>query len=232
MPSGDRLTPGIPIGGIAPFDAARWLGARGIRRTPESKEIFERELEAMIRNLAHHPSIVMWVPFNEGWGQYAGARIADWVLSLDPTRLVNAASGWVDLGNGHVRDVHVYYPGPRLPGRSDPQRAEVLGEWGGLGLVEAGHTWPRRPFAYKILKDRRELAARYALQLDELERLVRDRLAVAVWTQTTDVEGEVNGLLTYDRAALKLDAEWLIERNRRILAAVAPSSPATTRLPR
>jgi hypothetical protein len=224
MPSGDRMTWGIPIGGIGPVDAARWLGAGGIRRTPESKQTFERELEAMLATLHNHPSIVMWVPFNEGWGQFDAARIAGRVAEVDPTRPVDAASGWVDPGNGDVRDVHVYYPGPRMPARRDPQRAEVLGEWGGLGLVVDGRTWPRRPFAYKILKDRRALEERYAIQLDSLEKLVRDGLAAAVWTQTTDVEGEVNGLLTYDRAELKLDADWLIERNRRIFTAFAEAT--------
>lgn len=224
MPSGDRMTRGLAIGGIGPVDAARWIGARGIRRTPESKAIFERELEAMLATLHNHPSIVMWVPFNEGWGQFDAARIADRTAELDPSRLVDAASGWVDPGNGDVRDVHVYYPGPRLPQRRDPRRAEVLGEWGGLGLVVPGRTWPRRPFAYRILKDRERLGQRYAKQLDALEALVPAGLAAAVWTQTTDVEGEINGLYTYDRAELKLDADWLIERNRRLFAAFAAAT--------
>lgn len=221
MPNGDRLTRGIPIGGIGPFDASRWVGARGIRRTHESRAIHERELENLLRFLGNHPSIVMWVPFNEGWGEYDAARIADRVAELDPTRLVDAASGWVDPGNGDVRDVHVYYPGPRMPARRDPRRAEVLGEWGGLGLVGDGPRWPRRPFAYKILKDRQTLQDRYDVQFQQLEKLVRDGLAAAVWTQTTDVEGEVNGLYTYDRAELKVDRDWLVRHNRRLFAAFA-----------
>lgn len=222
MPNGDRMTPGIPIGGAGPFDPTRWLGRGGIRRTPASAAGYERELEAMIATLASHPSIVLWVPFNEGWGQFDAARIAERVRALDPTRLVDAASGWVDPGNGDVRDVHVYYPGPRMPAQRDERRAEVLGEWGGLGLAIADHRWPRRAFAYRILPDAAALRVRYERQLDALEALVARGLAAAVWTQTTDVEGEVNGLLTYDRAIAKLDSAWLAARGRRIVGLLAP----------
>ncbi len=234
MPSGDRSTFGVPIGGIGPFDAARWLGARGIRRSPRSAAIFERELEAMIANLASHPSIVAWVPFNEGWGQFDAARIAGRVKALDPTRIVDAASGWVDPGVGDVRDVHVYYPGPRMPSRPDPERAEVLGEWGGLGLIVPGHTWPKRSFAYRILPDAASLESATARQLDALETLARRGLAAAVWTQTTDVEGEVNGLFTYDRERTKLDAEGLARRNlalRKAAAAAMRASDAESEAP-
>ncbi|MCL4683734.1 beta-galactosidase [Myxococcota bacterium] len=221
MPNGDRMTRGVPLGSLGPFDPTCWLGARGIRRTPASIACYERELDAMLGALANHPSIVLWVPFNEGWGQFAAARIAERVRALDPTRLVDAASGWCDPGNGDVRDVHVYYPGPRMPSRRDPTRAEVLGEWGGLGLTVDGHRWPRRPFAYRKFATSKQLQERTGVQLDALEELVRRGLAAAVWTQTTDVEGEVNGLFTYDRAVLKLDAAWLADRNRRLLEAAS-----------
>jgi len=232
MPSGDRMTPGIPIGGIGPFDAARWIGRHGIRRTPHSAAIFERELGAMVRTLSHHPSIILWVPFNEGWGQYDATRIAAVVKHLDPTRLVDAASGWVDPGNGDVRDVHVYYPGPRLPAHRDTTRAEVLGEWGGLGFIAGRHLWPnKKPFAYRIVSTANELQTRYARQFDQLAALIDHGLAAAVWTQTTDVEGEVNGILTYDRAVLKLDANWLIARNRALFDAFAKATSPTTTVP-
>lgn len=229
MPNGDRMTPGIPIGGIGPFDASRWLGRRGIRRTPRSATIFESELTAMIAALSHHPSIVMWVPFNEGWGQYDAARIAEKVRHLDPTRLVDAASGWVDPGNGDVRDVHVYYPGPRLPKHRDATRAAVLGEWGGLGFVVSDHAWPKKPFAYRILPTTAALQRRYATQLDRLQRLLDSGLAAAVWTQTTDVEGEVNGLFTYDRTTLKLDPAWLRDRHQQLFAAFAQATARTAK---
>lgn len=219
MPNGDRMTLGVPIGGVGAIDPTRWLGRREIRRTRDSAQVFERELEAMLRCLGNHPSIVMWVPFNEGWGQFEARRIAKWLRWLDPSRLVDAASGWVDPGNGDVRDVHVYHPGPRMPSRRDAKRAEVLGEWGGLGLDVPGHRWPRKPFAYRILPTATELSRRYRQQLEELVRLVKRGLSAAVWTQTTDVEGEVNGLFTYDREVLKLDADWLRAANREVIEA-------------
>ena len=218
MPNGDATTKGVPIGGLGPFEPTRWIGARGIRRSAQSAAAHERELAAMIEQLASHPCVVMWVPFNEGWGQYDAARIAARVRALDPSRLVDACSGWVDCGAGDVRDVHVYYPGPRMPSQPDPARAEVLGEWGGLGLVVPGHVWPRRPFAYRKLPDPAALQRADLGQLGVLEQLAERGLAAAVWTQTTDVEGEVNGLLTYDRAVLKLDAGVLARRNRALRA--------------
>ncbi|MBI3786091.1 MAG: beta-galactosidase [Deltaproteobacteria bacterium] len=218
MPNGDRMTPGVPIGGVGLFEPTRWLGARGIKRTPASVAIYEREIDAMIAALASHPCIVLWVPFNEGWGQFDTLGIADRVRALDPTRLVDAVSGWVDAGGGDVRDVHVYHPGPRMPSTPDPQRAEVLGEWGGLGLEVEGHRWPKKAFAYRTFKTAAELEQRYAVQLAQLEKLAERGLAAAVWTQTTDVEGEVNGLFSYDRTVLKLDADRLAERNRKLMA--------------
>lgn len=219
MPNGDRSTPGIPLGGVGSFDASRWLGAKGIRRTPESAAIYRRELAAMIATLGHHPSILLWVPFNEGWGQFDAKRIAAEVHELDPTRLVDAASGWVDPGNGDVRDVHIYFQGPRMPARRDPSRAEVLGEWGGLGLECVGHRWPRRAFAYRTFATREELAASYARKFARLQTLIQHGLAAAVLTQTTDVEGEINGLLTYDRRVWKIDPDLIRVWNRATLAA-------------
>lgn len=221
MPNGDRMTLGLPIGGLGGFEPTRWVGPSGIRRSAESAAIYERELGAMIDALASYPSVVMWVPFNEGWGQFDAGRIADRVHALDPTRLVTAASGWVDPGNGDVRDVHVYHPGPRMPSRRDARRADVLGEWGGLGLEVAGHRWPKKPFAYRTFSAPADLASAYVSRLDVLERLVHQGLTAAVYTQTTDVEGEVNGLFTYDREVLKIDAEQLIARHRRLERAAA-----------
>lgn len=223
MPNADRMTLGLPLGGLGWFEPTRWIGPRGIRRTAESAAIFERELDAMLAHLGNHPSIVMWVPFNEGWGQYEAGRIAAHVRAVDPTRLVDAASGWVDPGNGDVRDVHVYHPGPRMPSRPDPTRAEVLGEWGGLGLDVAGHRWPRKPFAYKTLANDSELEDAYRTRIQALQALIAKGLAAAVYTQTTDVEGEINGLLTYDRAVVKVDAARLRADHEELIAALSRS---------
>lgn len=216
MPNGDRMTVGVPVGGVKGIDPSRWLGRRSIRRSAESQRIFRAELAAMIEHLGSITSIIAWVPFNEGWGQFDTVNIGEWVRDIDPTRLVDVASGWVDHGTGDLRDVHVYHPGPRMPAERDPQRAEVLGEWGGLGLKVEGHRWPKRPFAYRTFDDAEALFERYAQGIAELERLIVRGLTAAIYTQTTDVEGEVNGLFTYDREILKFDPDRMLQLHQRL----------------
>lgn len=189
MPSGDKY-----IGGDDP----------DITRTPESASIYEAELKAMIDSLRNHPSIVGWVPFNEGWGQWETAKVARWVKKYDPSRLVDSASGWTDRGVGDFNDVHIY-PGPGSP-PSEPGRALLLGEFGGLGLPLPGHMWKETGWGYQSFKTKSELTDRFVMLLDELRYLIdKPGLSGAVYTQTTDVEGEINGLMTYDRAVLKMD---------------------------
>ncbi|MFZ5829529.1 MAG: glycoside hydrolase family 2 protein [Planctomycetota bacterium] len=179
-----------------------------LKRTPESAQQFELELKRMIDSLRNHPSIIIWVPFNEGWGQYDTARITDLVRQLDPTRLVNSASGWVDRGTGDMNDMH-RYPGPGMPS-PEKERAIVLGEFGGLGLPLPGHLWQEdRNWGYRTLESKKELTQAYLRLMKELHPLVGQGLSAAVYTQTTDVEIEVNGLMTYDRAVLKMDAATL-----------------------
>ncbi|MDE3216473.1 MAG: hypothetical protein KGO03_08745, partial [Gemmatimonadota bacterium] len=174
----------------------------GENRTLHAQAQFELELRRMITALRDHPSIVMWVPFNEGWGQYDTRRIADWIKQYDPTRLVNNATGWTDRGAGDVVDIHEY-PGPGMP-PVEKVRAAVLGEFGGLGLPLEGHTWlPKNNWGYRTFPDTIALRAAYANLLDQLQLLEARGLAAAVYTQTTDVEVEVNGLMTYDRAIVK-----------------------------
>jgi hypothetical protein len=171
-------------------------------RTPAAQAEFETELRHMIDALRDHPSIVMWVPFNEGWGQYDTRRIAAWVTQYDPSRLVNSATGWTDHGVGDVVDIHEY-PGPGMP-KTEKFRAAVLGEFGGLGLPLEGHTWlPRNNWGYRTYTDTLRLRAAYGALLDQLRLLEAQGLAAAVYTQTSDVEVEVNGLMTYDRAIVK-----------------------------
>ncbi len=178
----------------------------GENRTPAAQAEFETELHRMIAALRDHPSIVMWVPFNEGWGQYDTERIAAWIKQDDPTRLVNNATGWTDKGVGDVVDIHVY-PGPGMP-KVEKIRAAVLGEFGGLGLPLEGHTWlPRDNWGYRTFPDTLALRTAYAGLLDQLRLLEAQGLSAAVYTQTTDVEVEVNGLMTYDRAIVKQDPE-------------------------
>ncbi len=175
---------------------------------------FETELRAMIDALYPHPSIVIWVPFNEGWGQFDTARISAWVKAYDPSRLTNAVSGWSDRDCGDLYDLHNYREKMDLPNRKDNRRAYVLGEFGGLGLPLEGHLWwtNKRNWGYQTYKTAGELKREYILRLEQVRDFAKERgLSAAVYTQTTDVEGEVNGLLTYDRKVEKLTAAELLE---------------------
>lgn len=178
-----------------------------IQRTPESGEQFENELLAMITSLRNHPSIVMWVPYNEGWGQWDTARITSMVKTKDPSRLVNNASGWTDRQVGDVNDIHKY-PGPGAP-EPEQSRAGVLGEFGGLGLPVRGHTWQdERNWGYRSFTNKETLTTAYVDLLYKTYPLIATKgLSAAVYTQTTDVEVEVNGLITYDRRLLKMDVD-------------------------
>ena len=177
-----------------------------LQRSEESAKQFELELTRVIESLRNHPCIVMWVPFNEGWGQYDTARMVDLIRGIDPTRLVDSASGWADRGVGDVHDIHKY-PGPAAP-PAEESRAAVLGEFGGLGLPVKGHTWQdEKNWGYRSYKTPEELTDAYIALIENLRLLIGEGLCAAVYTQTTDVEIEVNGLMTYDRAMVKMDAK-------------------------
>jgi len=204
MPSGDKY--------IRPE-------GQDITRSRESAGEFERELRALVSGRGNHPCIVMWVPFNEGWGQWDTARVAEMVRKLDPSRLVDDASGWVDRGAGDVFDLHKY-PGPDAH-PAEANRASVLGEFGGLGLPIQGHTWQsEKNWGYRSFTNNAALTAAYLDLVGKLFPLVEEKgLSAAVYTQTTDVEIEVNGLMTYDRALVKMDAKAIAAANRRRLTA-------------
>jgi Glycosyl hydrolases family 2, sugar binding domain/Glycosyl hydrolases family 2/Glycosyl hydrolases family 2, TIM barrel domain len=181
-------------------------------RSEESEKQFYQELDALIGGLGNHPSIVMWVPFNEGWGQFKTNTVTAWAKKRDPSRLVNQASGWTDRQGGDVHDMH-RYPGPAMP-PVEENRAAVLGEFGGLGWPVEGHLWwNKRNWGYRTYKSKDELSRNYTNLIRNLRPLIGQGLAAAVYTQTSDVEGEVNGLLTYDRAMVKMGTEWLAEAN-------------------
>ncbi len=206
MPSGDRHAPWNPTGGH---------DGEEITRTKESSENFRREWKAIIDSLRNHPSIVVWVPFNEAWGQFETAPITKFTQELDPTRLVNCASGGNDFPVGHIVDIH-RYPGPAMP-RLEEHRAAVLGEFGGLGLPLEGHTWQAKDnWGYRSFKTKEELAAAYEQLIYKLHPMIGKGLSAAVYTQTTDVEVEVNGLMTYDREVLKLDLEKTAALHKRL----------------
>jgi beta-galactosidase/beta-glucuronidase len=180
---------------------------------------FQQELTALVHHLINAPSVIAWVPFNEGWGQHSTNEVLHLVKQMDPSRLVDGPSGWEDRGWGDMKDMHDY-PGPGMFPAMD-ERASVLGEFGGLGLPVEGHLWwNKRNWGYRAFDNRDQLQAAYAELIDKMEPLVRHGLAAAVYTQTTDVEGEINGLMTYDRKVLKYDAAKMAEMHRRLIGLV------------
>ena len=202
---------------------------------PEAKAHFEHELSEMVDQLRSVTSIVGWVPFNEGWGEYDTARIANMVKAEDPTRMVNANSGVNccksrgDSRAGDIYDDHTYV-GPGRP-VVDDHRVTVDGEYGGLGLVLADNRWPGLPQAYEMTDSQARLTDRYVEVSRDLVKVVREgSLSGAVYTQTTDVENEVNGFLSYDRRLVKVALPTVAERNRAVIAAgSAATDPAALR---
>lgn len=191
--------------------SAKWKGPSGIDgeeldRSFISEAQYKIEFEAIIESLYNYPSIVKWIPFNEGWGQFKTVEIFDWMVTLDSTRLVGGPSGGNYFPVGDTRDYHKY-PGPEMP-PEDKDRALILGEFGGLGLPIEGHLWQgNKNWGYRNLKKQKDLEEAYLKLMEKLQPLIKDGLAGAIYTQTTDVEGEVNGMMTYDRKILKLKSK-------------------------
>ena len=185
--------------------------------TSEEKDQFKTELKEMIDTLYDHPSIVVWVPFNEGWGQHDTNDILEWTMQYDPSRVVDGPSGWTDRGVGDMHDMH-NYPGPGMNDLTDG-RASVLGEFGGLGLPLEGHLWQAdKNWGYQSFGDKQALQQKYDQLVARLRPLIAKGLSAAVYTQTTDVEGEVNGLMTYDRKIIKMDPAHLAKIHAKLYA--------------
>ena len=185
----------------------------GNNNTADGRVRFEAELQRMVRQLVNHPSIVTWVIFNEGWGQFDTERLTRALKELDPSRLVDSASGWTDKHIGDLSDAHSY-PFPESPA-PDTSRAIVIGEFGGLGLSLPDHQWSTNFWSYQMLPDRKALEAWYYHLLQEIQVQKKTQgLSAAIYTQTADVETECNGLLTYDRRIMKISAERLAAMNR------------------
>ncbi|MCC5930628.1 MAG: beta-galactosidase [Cyclobacteriaceae bacterium] len=186
------------------------------QRSPESESIFKTEWKAIIDANVNFPSIVVWVPFNEAWGQFKTREITEWTQQYDPTRLVNSASGgnFIMEGTkitGDIMDIHNYpdaaMPDPDIFGRD---QILVLGEFGGLGLPVEGHTWQEKDnWGYQSFNNKEELLKRYTQLMEALAPMIQKSLSAAVYTQTTDVEVEINGLMTYDRKVIKFPEEAL-----------------------
>lgn len=196
------------------------------------REQFLRELDATVELLRNVPSLVAWVPFNEGWGQFDAAATAERVRALDPDRLIDHGSGWHDQRAGDMRSLHVYFQ-PIRPARwwGRDGRALVVSEFGGYSLRLPGHDYPAKEFGYRRYARREQLTAAYErLHHREVLPGIARGLSGTVYTQLADVEDESNGLLTADRTAVKPDADVVRAINaefRRLFdAATMEATPA------
>jgi hypothetical protein len=197
---------------------------------PDEAAQFKAELKAMLDALINAPSIIVWVPFNEGWGQHKTNEILKWVKQYDPTRLVDGPSGWLDRGYGDLYDIHRYPGVSMFPPQEN--RATVLGEFGGLGLIVKDHLWiADRNWGYQQFDSQDKLQARYGELMRELKPAIQAGLSAAIYTQTTDVEIEVNGLMTYDRDIVKFDAAQLAKWHSELMQPVTTALVPRTILP-
>jgi len=182
------------------------------KRKDHAKQDFYNELNSMINYLFNFPSVIVLVPFNEGWGQFDTEEVVETIRNLDSSRLINNASGWFDKGVGDIRDIH-NYPDPKMPNKLKG-RAAVIGEFGGLGLEIEGHMWKfKRKFVYRNFQDRQRLMNEYEKLMIKLKNIIKHGLSAAIYTQITDIEHEINGLLTYDREVIKMDKNKLADLN-------------------
>ncbi|TCP29566.1 glycosyl hydrolase family 2 [Scopulibacillus darangshiensis] len=195
----------------------------------EANKQFKTEMQQMVNEHFNHPSITQWTVFNEGWGQHDTKALTDMVEAMDPTRLVNNSSGYnvgtaTDSGTGDVIDPHCYV-GPCGPAPSSTRMA-VVGEFGGLGLAIPGHMWATESgFSYDSQQDQKELTNNYVELIEKAKEFKADPgVSGAVYTQTTDVEGEHNGLLTYDRKVLKMDLKKVRKVNEELTDTTSISS--------
>ena len=185
----------------------------------EVEKNFMNEWKGIMDFLYSNPSIVCWVPFNEGWGQFNTIEITNWTKKYDPYRLVNPASGGNHYKIGDITDVH-NYPDPKMK-FYDPKRSNVLGEYGGIGLAIDGHLWQKnKNWGYVKYSNSKEATDEYVNFGNQLFEMVPRGFSGAIYTQTTDVEGEVNGLMTYDRKILKLDVERVKKINLKVISAL------------
>ncbi len=181
------------------------------RQDAEGRDEFRREVRATVELLRNVTSLAVWVPFNEGWGQFDANTVARDVADLDPTRQVNHTSGWVDQGGGDIASFHRYVRPFRMPRRwwwrRRPRRVVALTEYGGHSMRVEGHDWSLREFGYHHAAGPAELEAGFRALHRPLVDAVARGLGATVYTQLSDVEDELNGLVTWDREVLKLDPD-------------------------
>jgi beta-galactosidase/beta-glucuronidase len=206
MPNGDRSPE---------WQRRSYFNGLELQRSAESENNFRREWKEIMDLTYSNPCVVVRVPFNERWGQFKTEEITEWTKNYDPSRLVIPASGGNHYDVGDIISMH-NYPEPVM-GLYDSKRVNVLGEYGGIGLVIEGHLWERdRNWGYVQYKDSYEATKVYLEYAEKLKKMIPFGYSAAVYTQTTDVEIEVNGLLTYDRKIIKLDEERIRKVNQEI----------------
>ena len=208
MPSGDLH---------GSWQNTRWYQGTEFVRSAESEACYRKEWREIMDYLYSYPSIVAWVPFNEGWGQFKTVEITTWTKQYDPSRLVNSASGGNHfLGAGDILDLH-NYPQPDMY-LTDAKRVNVLGEYGGIGMPVEGHLWtPDRNWGYIKFASPKEVTDEYVKYALQLQAMIARGFSAAIYTQTTDVEIEVNGLMTYDRKVDKVDIPRIREINQQVI---------------
>lgn len=206
MPSGDRNPE---------WQNRKYFEGTEMKRSAESEACYRKEWKEIMDALYSYPCIATWIPFNEAWGQFKTPEIVEWTKQYDPTRLVDPASGGNHYTCGDMLDLH-NYPAPELY-LYDAQRATVLGEYGGIGWVVQEHIWePDRNWGYIQFNSSKEVTDEYVKYAEQLYNLIPRGFSAAVYTQTTDVEVEVNGLMTYDRKVIKVDEKRIKAINRKL----------------
>ena len=210
MPSGDDQ----PI-----WQDRKYFDGTELQRSVKSEEIYRKEWKEIMDHLYSYPSIVVWVPFNEAWGQFKTVEITEWTKKHDPSRLTNSSSGGNHFQTGDILDLH-HYPGPEMY-LYDARRVTVLGEYGGIGLPIEGHLWRANDnWGYVKFKNENEVTTEYIKYAQVLKNFVKSGFSAAVYTQTTDVEGEVNGFMTYDRKVDKMDFKKINKINTEVINAL------------
>lgn len=207
----------MPNGDQGPhWDMHHYFDGKEVTRSIESEQNFRKEWKEIMDYLMPYPSITVWVPFNEAWGQFKTQEITEWTQYYDPSRLVNSASGGNHyLKVGDILDFHKY-PSPELM-MYDNERITVVGEYGGIGMPLTGHLWqPDKNWGYVQFKSAKEVTDEYVRYGQQLLELVKRGISGGVYTQTTDVEGEVNGLITYDRKVIKVEEDRIKKINQEI----------------
>lgn len=194
-------------------DSRLWLLGR---RDERGRNQFVSEMRSTIHTLKNHPSIVTWVIFNEGWGQFHANTLTQIAREMDGSRLIDQASGWFDQGGGDIRSIHDYFFPLRLPRRTE-KRAIALTEFGGYSMSVPGHHMYKKVYGYRIYTKKPELTGGYREWIEkEVIPNIANGLSATVYTQLSDVEEETNGILTYDREITKLEEETVRELNEKM----------------